>query len=92
MRILFHLIISSTTFHSAGYIHKRCSTPSYLLDRFTAASRINSKKHDILDVLAGAVIGFGSNLLFTTEYQQEHMELIFVSDSNGYLIEFRHEF
>jgi len=87
---------TSTTFHSAGYIHRRYgfkySIPSYLLAGFTAASRIDSKKHDILDVLAGAAIGLGSNLLFTTEYQQEHMELTFGSSEGDYMLGFTYKF
>ena len=47
---------TSTVFHSAGYIHRRYgfkySIPAYALAGFTAASRIDSKKHDIVDVLA----------------------------------------
>tara|TARA_R110002020_G_scaffold182635_6_gene378288 strand:- start:3054 stop:3641 length:588 start_codon:yes stop_codon:yes gene_type:complete len=78
---------TSTVFHSAGFVHRRYgfkyAIPSYALAGFTAASRIDSKKHDILDVIAGVVIGLGSNLLFTTEYQQEHMEITF-SNSEGY--------
>lgn len=87
---------TSTTFHSAGFIHKRYgfkyAIPSYLLAGFTAASRIDSKKHDILDILAGAAIGLGSNLLLTTEYQQEHMELTFNSNNNEYLVGFKYNF
>lgn len=87
---------TSTTFHSAGFVHRRYgfkyAIPSYLLAGFTAASRIDSKKHDILDVLAGAAIGLGSNLLFTTEYQQQHMELTFSSDDRGYLVGFKYNF
>ncbi|WP_028283553.1 phosphatase PAP2 family protein [Olleya marilimosa] len=87
---------TSTVFHSAGYIHRRYgfkySIPAYALAGFTAASRIDSKKHDILDVLAGAAIGLGSNLLFTTEYQQEHMELTFNSNDGNYLLGFTYKF
>ncbi|XCF04775.1 phosphatase PAP2 family protein [Tamlana crocina] len=87
---------TSTVFHSAGYIHRRYgfkySIPAYALAGFTAASRIDSKKHDILDVLAGAAIGLGSNLLFTTEYQQEHMELTFNSNDGNYLLGFSYKF
>lgn len=87
---------TSTTFHSAGYIHRRYgfkySIPAYALAGFTAASRIDSEKHDILDVLAGAAIGLGSNLLFTTEYQKEHMELSFTSNNDGFLIGFNYKF
>jgi len=87
---------TSTVFHSAGYIHRRYgfkySIPAYALAGFTAASRIDSKKHDILDVLAGAAIGLGSNLLFTTEYQQKHMALTFNKEDGGYLFGFTYKF
>ena len=87
---------TSTVFHSAGYIHRRYgfkySIPAYALAGFTAASRIDSKKHDILDVLAGAAIGLGSNLLFTKEYQQKHMELTFNKEDGGYLLGFTYKF
>ena len=87
---------TSTVFHSAGYVHRRYgfkySIPAYALAGFTAASRIDSKKHDILDILAGAAIGLGSNLLFTTEYQQEHMQLTFSSQENMYLLGFNYKF
>ncbi|PTX44879.1 PAP2 superfamily protein [Christiangramia gaetbulicola] len=87
---------TSTVFHSAGFIHRhygfKYSIPAYALAGFTAASRIDSKKHDILDVLAGAAIGLGSNLLFTTEYQQEHMELTFSSGDGQYLLGYTYKF
>ncbi len=87
---------TSTTFHSAGYVHRRYgftySIPAYLLAGFTAASRIDSKKHDILDVIAGATIGLGSTLLFTTEYQQEHMELTYSNFEGNHLIGFTLKF
>jgi len=87
---------TSTVFHSAGYIHRRYgfkkSIPAYLLAGFTAASRIDSKKHDILDVIAGAAIGLGSNLLFTTEYQKKHLALTFSSNNNKHLLGFQFNF
>lgn len=87
---------TSTVFHSAGFIHRRYgfkySLPAYALAGFTAASRIDSKKHDILDVIAGAAIGLGSNLLFTTEYQQEHMQLTFSSGDGNYLLGYTFKF
>jgi len=87
---------TSTVFHSAGYIHRRYgfkySIPAYALAGFTAASRIDSKKHDIVDVLAGTAIGLGSNLLFTTEYQQKHMELSYTSFDGNHMLGFTYEF
>ena len=87
---------TSTVFHSAGYVHRRYgfkySIPAYALAGFTAASRIDSDKHDILDIIAGAAIGLGSNLLFTTEYQQEHMQLTFSSGDGSYLLGYTYKF
>ncbi len=81
---------TSTTFHSAGFIHRRYGfkygIPMYLLAGFTAASRINSNKHDIIDVIAGAAIGLGSNLLFTSKYQREHFRFSFSGTDNTYQI------
>ncbi|MDR5589091.1 phosphatase PAP2 family protein [Christiangramia sp. SM2212] len=87
---------TSTVFHSAGYIHSRYgfkyAIPAYVLAGYTGASRIDSKKHDILDVLAGAAIGLGSNLIFTSEYQQEHMKLTYSNFEGNRMIGFRFEF
>ena len=87
---------TSTVFHSAGYIHRRYgfkyAIPSYALAGFTAASRIDSNKHDILDVIAGAAIGLGSNLLFTTAYQQKHMELTYSNFEGNHMVGFKFKF
>lgn len=87
---------TSVAFHSAGYVHRRYgfkySIPSYLLAGFTAASRIDADKHDLIDVTVGAAIGLCSNLLFTTEYQQEHMQLSFNSGNDNYLLSFTYKF
>ncbi len=87
---------TSTVFHSAGYVHRRYgfkyAIGSYALAGFTAASRIDSNKHDLLDVIAGATIGLGSNLLFVTEYQQEHMELTYSSADGNHMIGFKYKF
>lgn len=87
---------TSTVFHSAGYVHSRYgfkySIPAYALAGFTAASRIDSKKHDMLDVIAGAAIGLGNNLLFTTEYQQEHMGLTYSNFEGNHMIGFTYKF
>lgn len=87
---------TSTVFHSAGFVHRRYgfkySIPAYALAGFTAASRIDSDKHDILDIIAGAAIGLGSNLLFTKEYQQEPMQLTFSSRNGSYLIGYMYNF
>jgi membrane-associated phospholipid phosphatase len=87
---------TSTTFQSAAFIQQRYGwkygIPSYLLAGITGYSRLDADKHDIYDVLAGAVIGVGSSYLFTTPYQQEHMALTFSSGNGNYLIGFKFKF
>lgn len=87
---------TSTTFHSASFIHRRYgfkfSIPVYALAGLTAFSRIDADKHDGLDILAGAIIGIGSSFLFTTEYQKEHMELTFNNQKGNYLLGFTYKF
>ena len=87
---------TSTTFQSAAFIQKRYGwkygIPSYLLAGITGYSRLDADKHDIYDVLAGAVIGVGSSYLFTAPYQQEHMALTFSSGNGDYLLGFKFKF
>jgi membrane-associated phospholipid phosphatase len=87
---------TSTTFQSASFIQKRYGweygIPAYILAGFTGYSRINAEKHDIYDVLAGAVVGIGSSYLFTTPYQQEHMELTFSNGEGIFLLGFKYTF
>jgi len=87
---------TSTTFQSASFIQKRYGwkygIPAYILAGYTGYSRIEADKHDIIDVLAGAAIGVGSTYLFTSPYQQEHMELTYSNRGGNYLIGFRYKF
>ena len=83
---------TSVTFQGASFIHRRYgfkySIPLYLAAGFTAFSRLDAQKHDGWDILAGAVVGIGSTYLFTTPYQQEHMELTMSSGNGNYLLGF----
>ncbi|MFT5237022.1 MAG: membrane-associated phospholipid phosphatase [Flavobacteriaceae bacterium] len=87
---------TSISFHSAAFIHHRYgityAIPAYALASFTGLTRIYGEKHDGFDVLIGAVIGIGSAYLFTSPYQQEHMQLTFSSDNENYLMGFRFKF
>ena len=87
---------TSVTFQSASFAQRRYGwkfgIPAYLLAGYTGFSRIQANKHDIYDVLAGAIIGVGSTYLFTTPYQQEHMELAFSGGKDEFLIGFRFKF
>jgi membrane-associated phospholipid phosphatase len=87
---------TSTSFHSAAFIHRRYGVvyaiPVYALATFTGLTRIYGERHDGFDVLIGAVIGIGSSYLFTSPYQQEHMQLTFSNDNENYLMGFRFKF
>lgn len=87
---------SSTVFQSASFIQKRYGwkygIPAYALAGFTAYTRIEAKKHDGWDILAGAVIGISSTYIFTTPYQKEHMELTFSSNDSSYMLGFTFRF
>jgi len=45
-------------------------------------SRIESKNHYFIDVLAGAAIGIGSSYIFTTEYTKD-IQVSLVRDNFG---------
>ena len=87
---------TSITFQAASFVHRRYgfkySIPTYALAGFTAYSRINATRHDGYDILAGAVVGIGSSFLFTTPYQQEHMQLSFSRNDEEYMLGFIYRF
>lgn len=64
------------SFAGATFVMKRYGwkwgVPAYLVSGCVAWGRIYARKHDIWDVLAGAAIGVGSGLLFTTPYAKKH--------------------
>nr|WP_299342435.1 phosphatase PAP2 family protein [Allomuricauda sp.] len=87
---------TSTTFQSAAFIQRRYGweygIPAYALAGFTGYSRINADKHDILDVLAGALIGTGSTYLFTTPREKPNIQLTLTSGNEGFLLGFNYQF
>ncbi len=87
---------TSVTFQSASFIQRRYGwkygIPAYVLSSYTGFTRVNADKHDVIDILAGAAIGIGSTYLFTTPYQQEHMELSFGKTDDTFLIGFKFKF
>lgn len=64
---------ASISFVSAEFVRNRYKweygLPMYALASFVAYSRVESKKHYIHDVAAGAAIGIGSSYLFTHPYE-----------------------
>lgn len=88
---------TSSAFSGASFIQRRYGwkygAPAYALAAFTGYSRVYAKKHYPVDVIAGVLVGIGSTYIFTTPYQQEHMELTFTSTpDNSYLIGFKYKF
>ena len=87
---------TSIAFQSASFIQKRYGwkygIPAYVLAGYTGYTRLDADKHDIVDVLVGAAIGIGSTYIFTTPYQQEHMELTYSTKDGNYLIGFTFKF
>lgn len=64
---------TSIVFTSSFHVLKRYgflpSLPFLGLACFTAFSRVHARKHDVAAVLAGAVLGIGTSLLFTSRYK-----------------------
>lgn len=87
---------TSTVFQSASFVHKRYgftySIPAYVLAGYTAFSRINAQKHDGYDILAGAIVGIGSTLLFTKPLEKKDIELVFIGGDDTYILGFTYKF
>ena len=64
------------SFAGATFLQKRYGwkwgLPAFLVSGYVAWGRVYAKRHDVWDVLAGAAIGVGSGLLFTTPFAKEH--------------------
>ncbi len=66
---------TSAAFQGAAFIQKRYGwkygLPAYVAASFVGYSRVEdeSRKHDLVDVLAGGSIGILSSYYFTTEYK-----------------------
>ena len=61
---------TSSAFQGAAFIHKRYglakAIPAYVAATYVAYSRVKAKKHDVIDVTAGAAVGIFSAFHFTT--------------------------
>jgi membrane-associated phospholipid phosphatase len=64
---------ASIAFSGAAFIQKRygwtAGLPSYLAASFVAYSRVETDEHRVRDVLAGAVIGIASGMIFTSPFE-----------------------
>ena len=77
---------SAGAFSAAGYVYYRYGWKSALpvggLAVLTAASRVEAKKHSILQVSVGAIIAWGFAWLFTSEYQPKNTMILPSIDSD----------
>jgi len=70
---------TSIAFAGASFIQHRYGWayggPAYFAAALVGASRIASDKHHVVDVLAGAGIGIGANLIFTKKYEKNALTI-----------------
>ena len=89
---------TSSAFSGASFIQRRYGwkygAPAYGLAGFVAFSRVEGlhDRHDVWDVLAGAIVGIGSTYIFTTPYEKDYYELSFSGGNGNYLIGFKYKF
>ncbi len=71
---------TSISFASAAFIQRRYGweygTPAYLLAGYVGFSRIKAKKHDSIDVIAGAILGTGLSYIFTKPFNLENKVVV----------------
>ncbi len=67
---------TSTTFATATFLQRRYGwkfgVPAYVVATYVGWGRVFSKKHHWWDVVAGAAIGAGSALIYTTPFSKKH--------------------
>lgn len=87
---------TSSAFSGAAFLQKRygwkIGIPSYLVASYVGFTRIHSNKHDIWDVLGGAVIGISSAYLWTKPYKENNLAFSPAKLSDGYGISLRYTF
>lgn len=87
---------TTSAFTGAAFIQRRYGwkygIPSYLLASFVGYSRIQAKKHDGWDVLAGATIGIGTSYFFTKPYSKTKIDVSFNRVQGGYMLGFNYTF
>jgi len=78
---------TSIAFAGASFIQQRYGWtyggPAYFAAALVGLSRITSNKHHIVDVLAGAGIGIGANLIFTKKYENNALSIAPLPLDNG---------
>ncbi len=81
---------TSSAFSGAAFIGKKygwkAGLPAYIAASYVGWTRIDARKHDPWDVLAGAAIGIGSAYLFTKPYQKTNIDLGFSKFDNKFVL------
>ncbi|WP_263078274.1 phosphatase PAP2 family protein [Endozoicomonas sp. Mp262] len=84
---------TSAAFQSASFIHFRYglsyAIPAYIAASFVGYSRVHEKRHDIIDVTAGAALGIFSSWYFTTR-KEDKSALIPTFSQDGILLNYIH--
>ncbi len=89
---------TSSAFSGASFIQKRYGWKygwiAYTLAGIVGVSRMEGPDgyHDIWDVLGGAIVGIGSTYVYTTPYQEGHVNIGFASGNKDYLLTFKYHF
>lgn len=89
---------TAVAFQGASFMQRRYGwqygIPAYAVAGFVAYTRLEgyNDRHDAWDVLGGIIVGVGSTYIFTTPYQQEHLELTFNSGNNTYMLGLKYKF
>ena len=87
---------TNAAFMGAGFLQMRygwkIGVPAYLLASYVGYTRIALNKHDIWDVIAGASIGIGSNLLFVKKYHSSGKQVFIGKYNEYYVISFNYRF
>lgn len=87
---------TTSAFSGAAFIERRYGwqygLPAYALAAFVGYSRIQAKKHDGWDVLAGAAIGTATSYLFTKPYSQKPLDISINKSGNNFMVDVHYTF
>ena len=86
----FPSLHTSVAFAGAAFVQQRdgwkYGLPLYVVSALVGASRIEAKEHHFQDVLAGAAIGVGANLIFTKPYHKVTVTPVVENGITGVMI------
>jgi membrane-associated phospholipid phosphatase len=82
---------TSNTFAVATFLQRRYGwkfgVPAYAIATYVGWGRIYAKKHDFIDVLAGAAIGVGSALIYTRPFAKKHnLSIAPITDGQNFIV------